>query len=118
MADRATLIGYDWITFGDEAQQMFERDGRADERIIECVYDPKHETLIYHADEEQEPTWDYPRVRMGGWKFERIREDKTLPNDIRTVESILQSVKDGVTQPELLGRLGISNVAGKGFVGL
>ena len=28
------------------------------------------------------------QVRLGGWKYERIREDKKLPNDIKTVESI------------------------------
>jgi hypothetical protein len=28
------------------------------------------------------------------------------------------SVRDGVTQPELLHRLGIAQVAGRGFVGL
>jgi hypothetical protein len=27
-------------------------------------------------------------VRLGGWKYERVREDKKLPNDIKTVESI------------------------------
>jgi len=30
-------------------------------------------------------------VRLGGWKYERIREDKKLPNDIKTVESIKAS---------------------------
>ena len=27
-------------------------------------------------------------MRLGGWKYERVREDKKLPNDIKTVESI------------------------------
>ena len=81
------------------------------------MYDPKHETLMYNPDQEADPTWDSPVVRLGGWKYERVREDKKLPNDIRTVESIKVSVRDGVTQPELLQRLGIAQVAGRGFVG-
>ena len=105
------------------------------------MYDPKHETIMYDPDQEAEPTWDFPRVRLGGWKYERVREDKKLPNDIKTVESIKVSVRenvaltltpttdpsanltyqvsvrDGVTQSELLHRLGIAQVAGRGFVG-
>lgn len=118
VADKTTLIDYDWITFSDELHAKFAADSRADERIIECVYDPKHETIMYDPDQEVEPTWDFPRVRLGGWKYERVREDKKLPNDIKTVESIKVSVRDGVTQPELLHRLGIAQVAGRGFVGL
>ena len=60
-------------------------------------------------------------MRLGGWKYERVREDKKLPNDMRSVESIKQSVRDGVTQPELLERLGIAataQLAGRGFVGM
>ena len=141
VADKTTLIDYDWITFSDELHAKFAADSRADERIIECVYDPKHETIMYDPDQEAEPTWDFPRVRLGGWKYERVREDKKLPNDIKTVESIKVSVRenvaltltpttdpsanltyqvsvrDGVTQPELLHRLGIAQVAGRGFVG-
>ena len=33
---------------------------------------------------------DNPRVTPGGWRFERIREDKKLPNDKSTVSSILR----------------------------
>ena len=39
---------------------------------------------------------------MGGWKFERLRDDKDTPNAAHVVESIKQSVADGVTQEELL----------------
>ena len=45
------------------------------------------------------------RITGGGWKFERFREDKLLPNDIKTVQSIQVSVRDGVKQDELLSSL-------------
>ena len=52
-----------------------------------------HPLTRYDPDQEADPTWDYPRVRLGGWKYERVREDKKLPNDIKTVESIKVSGK-------------------------
>ena len=121
---QATLVDYDWISFSEELHAKFSTDSRADERIIECVYDPSHETTIYDPDDNLESTWDHPKVRRdppGGWKYERMREDKNMPNDMRSVESIKQSVADGVTQSELLEQLGIANtaqLAGKGFVGM
>ena len=60
----------------------------------------------------ENPTWDHPVPRRGGWRFERLREDKTLPNDIRTVKSVEKSAMDGVTQAELLTSL--ERVLGRG----
>ncbi|KAL1515643.1 hypothetical protein AB1Y20_002261 [Prymnesium parvum] len=106
VADRSSLMEYDWITLNDEDYRRFSRDPGADTRIIECVYDPEWVTKEY-ADG---PTWDVYRERKGGWKFERIREDKKLPNDIRTVESIKQSVADGVSGQELLETLNLKPI--------
>jgi len=50
VADKATLIDYDWISFSDELHAKFAADSRADERIIECVYDANHETIMYDPD--------------------------------------------------------------------
>lgn len=165
---------YDWLTLDDEMHKRFVRDPKADQRIIECVYDPEHETIVSRAllprpnstasyapanhqlevtvllVEEQvakahlhpapplitcpahghggtlsvpfsrancsldprvapaqvytdnDDTWDYPKLRKGGWKYERMREDKELPNDIRTVQSVEKSAQDGVQMDELL----------------
>ena len=60
------------------------------------------QSLAYPDDD---PTWDSPIPRKGGWKCERIREDKNLPNDKRVVESVEQSARDGVTHAELMGKL-------------
>ena len=142
-AMRTTLVGYDWITFSPADHARFAADARADEKIIECVYDPQWTTVIYNPDDKAEPTWNDPvrrpwphagarwpvgrralrhlapsrppppspspsppqRERKGGWKFERIREDKRLPNDIKIVQSIERSVVDGIDHDELLKAL-------------
>ena len=53
--------------------RRFSRDTAADTRIIECVYDPEWVVTEYRDGDD---TWDVSRERRGGWKFERIREDK------------------------------------------
>jgi len=106
IAHRGSLLSeaYSWITFTEEQQKRFANDAQSDRRIVECVYDPNWEVIEYDDDGD---TWDYPRAKMGGWRFERIRADKTLPNDQRTVFSVEQSAVDGVKQEELLETLGL-----------
>lgn len=108
VADRGTIVPFCWITFSDKDFERFSCDPAADTRIIECVYDPTWHVVEYNTNDYEEKTWDNPEERQGGWRFERIREDKNLPNDARTVTSIQQSVKDGVTAPELLYSLGMN----------
>eukprot|EP00965_Chrysotila_dentata_P091674 3026377-Pleurochrysis_carterae.AAC.4 len=61
--------------------------------------------VLTYPDIFDDPTWDNPIPRTGGWKCERIREDKNLPNDQRVVASVEQSARDGVKQAELMGVL-------------
>ena len=109
----STLIEpYCWITFSDEDYERFSKDPLRDTRIVECVYDPTWHVYEYNPDDSQEPTWDNPVLTPGGWRFERIREDKKLPNDKSTVRSIQQSVRDGVSAPELLQTLNLQHMMG------
>lgn len=100
-AERGSLSAerYDWISFSEELHQRFVRDSKADQRIIECVFDPEHETITYPDSDD---TWNSPVARKGGWKYERMREDKELPNDLRTVKAVEQSARDAVEMDELL----------------
>ena len=107
IAEQTILQPYEWITFNDRDFERFSKDPHADKRIIECVYDPSWHTIEYNPDDSKEDTWDNPYHTKGGWRFERIREDKLHPNDISTVKSVEVSVRDGVTAPELLRTLGI-----------
>lgn len=112
-AHKGSLMGYDWITFSDEDYERFSNDMHADSRVVECVYDPNWVTYTYPS-KEGDQNWDNPVLRKGGWKFERIREDKKLPNDFSVVKSIEISVRDGVTGPQLLQslQLGVAGAAG------
>lgn len=40
-------------------------------------------------------------LQQGRWSLLRIRKDKTLPNGYKTVISVMQSIKENVTYPEL-----------------
>ena len=43
-------------------------------------------------------------VHPNGWTFMRFRPDKRLPNDSKTVEKVIQSIKDNVRRSDLLER--------------
>ena len=112
VGEQTMLREYAWITFPEAEYARFKADPRADSRIIECVYDPNWHTVEYDPNDNREPTWDHPRMVQGGWRFERIREDKNLPNDISTVKSVEISVRDGISAPELLQALRIPAAPG------
>jgi hypothetical protein len=42
---------------------------------------------------------------LGGWKFHRVREDKSTANDIRTVRNVEKSMNAGITQQSLCDML-------------
>tara|TARA_B100000524_G_scaffold61636_1_gene28491 strand:- start:1811 stop:3022 length:1212 start_codon:yes stop_codon:yes gene_type:complete len=108
IARRGSLLSehYDWVTFDEAQYERFKADTMADRRVVECVYDPDWITIEYPQGSDGHYDWEQPMPRRGGWRFERIREDKNLPNDERTVSSVELSAKDGVTQGELLHELG------------
>ena len=41
------------------------------------------------------------------WKFMRFRPDKRLPNDVKTVQKVIQSIQDNITRADLLEREGV-----------
>ena len=47
--DREQLVGYDWLTVQSDAlgglAAGLADDGRADERVVECTFDPMHNTV-------------------------------------------------------------------------
>lgn len=96
---RGVLVPFGWIVFSPEDLQRFQNDREADNRIVECVYDPNWTTRFYNSDN---PTWDDYRDVRGGWRFLRVREDKNRPNERSVVDSVLQSIRDAVTKEQLL----------------
>lgn len=65
------------VTF--ESEDAKEFDGK----IIECSYDGQHDQ----------------------WVFLRERVDKKLPNAYNVYEKVLQSIRDNITQSELVDRM-------------
>ena len=106
--DKGDLELYQWINFTSAEQARFLTERRKvpqDQRtIIECVWDPEKPTMDYN---KSIATWDraYKETKTGGWKFERVRVDKKAPNSKATVNSVMQSIADGVTKDELLQAL-------------
>lgn len=100
VSDRGALQFYAWIAFSPEDYRRFRYDSRSDERIVECVFDPNWVTIEY---DPTDPTWNRQRrPEGGGWRFLRVREDKNEPNQLTTVQSVVRSIKDGVTKEEIL----------------
>ena len=97
--ERGVLVAFGWIFFLPEDLRRFQNDTQADNRIVECVYDPNWTTRVYNPND---PTWGDYRDRRGGWRFLRVREDKKSPNEWSVVESVLKSIQDAVTKEQLL----------------
>jgi hypothetical protein len=38
----------------------------------------------------------------GGWRFHRVREDKTEPNAMKTAFSVIESMENSITKEDLL----------------
>jgi mRNA guanylyltransferase len=99
VSDGGALAFYAWIAFSPQDYQRFRYDPKCDERIVECVRDPNWVTIEYDLTY---PTWNRQRRSEGGWRFLRVREDKNEPNRLTTVQSVVRSIKDGVTKEEIL----------------
>eukprot|EP00914_Ancora_sagittata_P020132 GHVO01039907.1.p2 GENE.GHVO01039907.1~~GHVO01039907.1.p2 ORF type:complete len:455 (+),score=98.03 GHVO01039907.1:53-1417(+) len=73
--------------------------------ILECSFDPTTiHTPPVRAQKNGRYVFDFdnPTVVEGGWIAQRIRTDKTTPNDKRVVDRVREAIDDGVTFTELL----------------
>ena len=70
----------------EEWEAMKRIEQRLDGRIIECFLD-EHKRWRYKREHDNSP---------------RFRDDKTEANHVSTVRSVLQSIRDGVSQRDLL----------------
>jgi hypothetical protein len=96
-AARGTVTeAFAWLSpTREEAEQLVSLDNQ----IVECYYDPDWPTTNYTLDGRD---WTTGAVAQGGWRYMRPREDKHIPNDVSVVEKVIKSIKDNVTQEELL----------------
>ena len=82
-----THVPFDYLDMDDEEWEKWKQSGeQLDDRIVECAWYP--------------PSPDDPSLAT--WHIKRIRDDKTTANHKTTVSRILQSIRDGVSEEELV----------------
>ncbi|KAK4987866.1 Dcp1p-Dcp2p decapping enzyme complex alpha subunit [Elasticomyces elasticus] len=81
----------------DEWESMKALNAMIDGRIIECYQDSEHR-------------WRFKREKDGSPRF---RDDKTDANHISTVLSVIESIKDAVSEQDLIAAAGPINKAWK-----
>lgn len=82
-----TYIPFDWLDMDDEEWERWKESGeQLDDRIVECSWHPPSPEGAH----------------LSTWHIKRLRDDKTTGNHRSTVSRILQSMKDGVTEEELV----------------
>eukprot|EP01071_Lankesteria_metandrocarpae_P009786 Lankesteria_metandrocarpae@DN5247_c0_g2_i1.p1 len=79
-----------------EAKQQTSPEGKV---FLECTFDPLAHTSKPSKDENDKWLFGAEHLELleGGWLIERMRTDRTTPNDHRVVGRVLQSLEDGVT---------------------
>lgn len=78
---------YDWLDMDDEEWDDWKEKGeQLDDRIVECAWHPPS------PEDKQVATWH----------ITRIRDDKTTANHKTTVTRVMESIRDGVMEEELI----------------
>lgn len=79
---------YDWLDMEDEEwEEWKDKREQLDDRIVECAWHPPS------PEGKDVPTWH----------ITRIREDKETANHKTTVSRVMESIRDGVMEEELIG---------------
>lgn len=75
-----------------------------------CDFDPKLDETLQSTDirslDDKIAEFRLNPNHPNKWTFMRFRPDKRLPNDSKTVEKVIQSIKDNVRREDLLEREG------------
>jgi len=78
---------YDWLDMEDEEWDKWKEKGeQLDDRIVECAWHPP-------SPEGED---------VSTWHITRIRDDKTTANHKTTVSRVMESIRDGVMEQELI----------------
>jgi hypothetical protein len=97
------FYGYMYVDAEQNAELQAKYGGAA--IIVEVVRDSKWPAIrppgLFNSD-----LWSDARIEpspdpLGGWKFHRVREDKTIANNITTVRNVECSMNAGITQDSL-----------------
>lgn len=88
-----------WLAKTGPAFRALQEDSMAfDGKVGECRWQKSAKTFV-PAETGRftvEGTWE-----NGGWVLQRIREDKTQPNDMRTAKRVVESIEDDLSLEDL-----------------
>jgi len=90
---------FDFIYIDEEQQQKLKCFG-GNPVILECtrVDDwPRFDPPV----NEGSPWAEARKLPGPGWKFLRVREDKTMANNITTIQRVIESIDSGITEETL-----------------
>lgn len=99
-----------WLSLqGEKCKELLQRFEEGNDAvnmtIWECYYDFEAITyvpsIVYESDHTECFDFNNMQQQTGGWCVERIRTDKTMPNDERVVDRVFESISDGVSFAEL-----------------
>lgn len=87
--------------YGDVFKQLLELalQNKIHHQIIECYY-VTHNICSIRKNENAVET-----IMEGGWVAQKIRFDKTIPNDIKTINKVIQSIQDNITLETLISEI-------------
>merc|ERR1711862_895000 len=79
-------------------KKLVEEPDKYDGRIGECRWQPGAKTFKPETD------WKYTidgSWEDGGWVLQKLREDKTIPNDVRTAKRVVESIDEDLSLEDL-----------------
>lgn len=84
--------------YGNVFKQLLELalENKIYQQIVECYY-VTHAIFSVQKNEDATET-----LVEGGWVAQKIRFDKTIPNDIKTINKVIQSIQDNITLETLV----------------
>eukprot|EP00746_Dinoflagellata_sp_MGD_P136353 gnl/MRDRNA2_/MRDRNA2_70290_c0_seq1.p1 gnl/MRDRNA2_/MRDRNA2_70290_c0~~gnl/MRDRNA2_/MRDRNA2_70290_c0_seq1.p1 ORF type:complete len:602 (-),score=101.11 gnl/MRDRNA2_/MRDRNA2_70290_c0_seq1:98-1723(-) len=99
-----------WLAkHGDAYKQLMQDPKACDGKIAECRWIPTTKTFN-PADRMRYTTegdWE-----DGGWVLVKLRPDKNIPNDIRTVKRVIQSIDDDLAFEDLMREIATAKEVG------
>eukprot|EP00741_Cyanophora_paradoxa_P020865 tig00021318_g20143.t1 len=105
-ANRGSPCRFAFINLPPDQFERFRSDSRlASKAVLECVFDAEWPSFALREGVNIREVGDWERDvdwHKGGWKYLRIRDDKTTANDVSVIEKIRRSMADNVSRDALL----------------
>lgn len=107
-SQRGTPMTYGYIYLDEPTHEKFYAEHKGKPIVVECCFDDtKPGLLLTDENNSKVDSWTEVRFCKGpGWRILRIRDDKALGNDIRTVKNVIKSISANIEEVDLKQLLG------------